>query len=211
MTIQEILKSQGLSDEQVENVLGEMKQNKIFTSSEENIDIRFNKLKTDAEGKAAELEKANGLIAELQKSAKGNEEMQGKITAYQTEVDQLRSELEKTKIDAAIKVGLLSEKALDVDYLTFKLREQDGDGLKLDEHGNIKGWADKVAGLKTQFPTQFESAKAKQVEPNRLPEPEEKDKGLTRSEVLKKPYAERMKLFSEDPEGYREIMHDTKG
>ena len=44
MTLQEILKSQGLSDEQIESVIGEMKQNKIFTVSEENLDIRYGKL-----------------------------------------------------------------------------------------------------------------------------------------------------------------------
>lgn len=207
MTINEILKSQGLSDEQIETILGEMKQNKIFTASEENLDVRFGKLKTDRDGKAAELEKANGLIAELQKSAKGNEEMQGKIQAYETEVQQLRDELERTKVDAAVKVALLSEHALDVDYLAFKLKEK-GE-LALDENGEIKGWADKAAALKTQFPTQFESAETqRKVEPNRLPDPEEsKRDGLTRDEVLKKPYAERAKLFAENPEGFREIMN----
>lgn len=208
MTINEILKSQGLSDEQVETILGEMKQNKIFTASEENLDVRFGKLKTDRDGKAAELEKANGLIAELQKSAKGNEEMQGKIQAYETEVAQLREELERTKVDAAVKVALLSEHALDVDYLAFKLKEK-GEPLTLDDEGHIKGWADKAAALKTQFPQQFESSETqRKVEPNLLPDPEEaKRDGLTRDEVLKKPYAERAKLFAENPEGFREIMN----
>ena len=206
MTIQEILKSQGMTDEQVEKVMGEMKQNKIFTSSQENVDIRFDKLKADAAGKTAELEKANGLIAELQKSAKGNEAMQSKITAYEAEVAKLREELEKTKVDAAIKVGLLSEHAEDVDYLTFKLREK-GD-LTLDDNGDIKGWADKVAALKTQFPNQFsDTGDSRKVEPQRLPDPEEQHgNGLTRSEVLKKPYAERLKMFEENPEGFRELM-----
>ena len=40
MTLQEILKAQGLTDEQIEKVVGEMKQNKIFTASEENLDTR---------------------------------------------------------------------------------------------------------------------------------------------------------------------------
>lgn len=33
MTLQEILRAQGLTDEQIEKVVGEMKQNKIFTAS----------------------------------------------------------------------------------------------------------------------------------------------------------------------------------
>lgn len=180
MTLEEILKSQGLNDEQVESIVGEMKQNKIFTASEENLDVRYGKLKTDHEGKLAELEKANGLISELQKTNKGNEEMQTQITDYKNQVEQLQQEIEQTKIDAAIKVALLSEKALDVDYLTFKLREK-GDALELDEQGNIKGWKDKVDSLKTQFPTQFETAGengkgAKKIDENKLPQPEQ-DKG----------------------------------
>lgn len=180
MTLEEILKSQGLNDEQVESIVGEMKQNKIFTASEENLDVRYGKLKTDHEGKLAELEKANGLISELQKTNKGNEEMQTQITDYKNQVEQLQKEIEQTKIDAAIKVALLSEKALDVDYLTFKLREK-GDALELDEQGNIKGWKDKLDSLKTQFPTQFEIAGengkgAKKIDENKLPQPEQ-DKG----------------------------------
>lgn len=180
MTLEEILKSQGLNDEQVESIVGEMKQNKIFTASEENLDVRYGKLKTDHEGKLAELEKANGLISELQKTNKGNEEMQTQITDYKNQVEQLQQEIEQTKIDAAIKVALLSEKALDVDYLTFKLREK-GDTLELDEQGNIKGWKDKLDSLKTQFPTQFETVGengkgAKKIDENKLPQPEQ-DKG----------------------------------
>lgn len=173
MTLEEILKSQGLNDEQVTAIVGEMKQNKIFTASEENLDVRYGKLKADHEGSVAELEKANGLIAELQKTNKGNEELQGQINAYNEQIKELQDEVEKTKIDAAIKVGLLAEKALDVDYLTFKLREK-GDELELDEQGNIKGWSDKVAGLKTQFPTQFESAAngGKKIDENKLPQGE---------------------------------------
>lgn len=167
MTLQEILKSQGLSDEQVEAVVGEMKQNKIFTAGEENLDIRFGKLKTEHEGQKAELEKANGLIAELQKSVKGNEAATAKIAEYQAEVEKLQAELQQTKADAAVKVALLAEKALDTDYLTFKLREK-GD-LEIDEKGEVKGLSDKIAALKTQFPTMFEASQAKKIDENRLP------------------------------------------
>ena len=42
----------------------------------------------------------------------------------------------------------------------IKLNEKlkaDGETLTLDENGNIKGWNDKVDGLKTQFPNMFEA------------------------------------------------------
>lgn len=168
MTIAEILKAKGIDDETVKAVLEDMKVNKIFTASEENLDIRYGKLKTDHEGVTKQLGEANSLIEELKKSNKGNEGLQQKITGYEGQVAQLQAELAQAKLDAAIKVELLSSKALDVDYLTFKLKEK-GE-LELDENGKIKGWEDKIAALKTQFPTQFESAGGKKYEEHKLPD-----------------------------------------
>lgn len=207
MTIAEILKAKGIDDDVVQAVMDEMKNNKIFTASEENLDIRYGKLKTDHEGKLAELTEAQKLIADLKKSSKGNEDLQGKITAYETQVTQLQEELAKTKLEAAIKVELLSEKALDVDYLTFKLREK-GE-LALDETGKIKGWDDKIAALKTQFPTQFESAAQKKVIENKLPDNNGSTDTLTRADILKKTYAERMEIFNSNPEGYKAAMNSN--
>ena len=108
-------------------------------------------------GKQTELDTANGLIAELKKGTKGNEELQGKITGYETQVTELQKQLQETKLNAAIMVALLSEKAVDVDYLTYKLREK-GENLELDENDKIKGWNEKLSALKTQCPTMFEKA-----------------------------------------------------
>jgi SMC interacting uncharacterized protein involved in chromosome segregation len=160
MTINEILKAKGISDETVADILETMKTNKIFLTDEENIDLRFNKLKTENDTATQQLTEANALIEELKKGTKGQEGLQQKITAYETQVQQLQSELEKTKLEAAIKVELLSSKAKDVDYLAYKLNEKlkhDGETLTLDDNGAIKGWDDKLAGLKTQFPTMFET------------------------------------------------------
>jgi hypothetical protein len=133
---------------------------------------KFDALQEQLTGKQTELDKANGLIAELQKATKGNEGLQEKITAYEAEKSQLQAELAETKMKAAIKFALLSEKAVDVDYLTFKLNEkmkENGETLELDENDNIKGWDDKLSGLKTQFPAMFETGQKKVVEPNKLP------------------------------------------
>ena len=170
MTISEILKAKGISDDVIKGVLEDMKANKVFTASEENLDIRYGKLKTDHEG----------------------------VTK------QLQQELEESKIDAAIKVGLLSEKALDVDYLTFKLKNK-GEALTLGEDGKIKGWDDKIAALKTQCPTQFESSGKKNIVENKLPDPEDHST-LSKTDLLKKPYAERQKIFEENPEAFRAAM-----
>jgi hypothetical protein len=204
MTLNEILKANGVNDEAISAIASAMKENKIYTASEENLDIRYGKLKTQHDGVNQQLTEANALIEELKKSNKGNDGLQQKVTDYETKVQQLQAELEQTKLDAAIKVELLANKAVDVDYLTFKLKNK-GEALTLDENGKIKDWDDKLAALKTQFPNQFEASGKKTVVENRLPGNDE-EAALTKSDILKKPYAERAKLFEENPEGFRAAM-----
>lgn len=132
---------------------------------------KYDALQAQLDGKTTELDTANGLIAELKKGTKGNEELQGKITGYETQVQQLQAELEKTKLENAIQLALRDAKAVDPEYLAFKLREKyKPEELTLDENGKVKGMDDKMAGLKTQFPNQFESAGQKKVKENKLPE-----------------------------------------
>ena len=171
-------------------------------------DSEIEKLNALLSGKDTELQTANNLIAELKKGTKGNEELQGKITGYESQVAQLQTQLQETKIKAALKVALLSEKAVDIDYLTFKVNEKlkgEGKTLELDENENIKGWDDLLSGLKTQFPTQFEKANTVHIDPNPLPTPTPGG-AMTRSEFMRKPYAERAAFANENPEAYKEIM-----
>jgi len=133
---------------------------------------KYSALETSLNGKQTELDTANGLIAELKKGTKDNEGLQAKITEYNTQVEQLQKQLADTKLKSAVKVALLAEKATDIDYLTYKLENKLKDenrSLELDENDNIKGWKDVLVGLKTQFPTQFESLADKKIEENKLP------------------------------------------
>ena len=121
---------------------------------------KYDALQELVNGKETELKTANELIAELKKGTKGNEELQKKIGEYDVQVAQLQTQLQETKIKSAIKVGLLAEGCADVDYVTYKLMEslkEKSETLELDENDNIKGWNDRVSGLKTQLPTQFTS------------------------------------------------------
>lgn len=204
MTIAEILKAKGIGDDVIQAIQDEMKTNKIFTASEENLDIRYGKLKTDHDGKVAELTEAQNLIAELKKSNKGNEGLQQKVGDYEARITQLQTELEETKLESAIKVELLASKALDVDYLTFKLKEK-GE-LALDEDGKIKGWDDKIAALKTQFPTQFEAASQKNVIENKLPSGDTGETAITKEEFNKMGYNSRVAFKQTNPEQYSQMM-----
>lgn len=206
MDIKEILKARGMDDANIANVLEDLKANKLYFASEENMDIRYGKLKTNHDSLNQQLTEANALIDQLKKSTKGQEEAQGKITAYEQQVKQLQAELERTKILSEAKFELQAAGALDVDYLLFKLQEK-GE-LALDESGKLKDWEDKLAGLKTQLPTQFESkGKQKQIIENKLPDEwENGDKTVTKEEFDKMGYNSRVALRKENPELYNQMM-----
>ncbi len=162
---------------------------------------KYTSLEAENQTNASKLTEANNLIAQLQKAAKGDEALQGQVTAYQTKVQELETQLAQTKLDAEIKVGLLAEKALDVDYLTYKLKEK-GE-LTLDENGKIKGWDDKIAALKTQIPSQFEKTADKKIIENRLPD-NDRETTVTRDQFAQMGYNERLKLKQENEQLYRQ-------
>ena len=157
---------------------------------------KFDALQETLNGKDTELTSANDLIAQLKKSSKGNEEMQGKITDYETEVAKLKQQLQETEIRSAVKVALMSEKAVDVDYLTYKLNEklkEKGESLELDENGKIKGWDDLSSGLKTQFPKMFDTASDdggyKPLDDGKLPDTDKREEEpKTLAEALRQNY-----------------------
>lgn len=167
---------------------------------------KYDALQAQLDGKATELDTANGLIAELKKGTKGNEELQGKITAYEGQIQQLQAELAKTRLENAIQLALRDAKAVDPDYLAYKLREKyKPEELMLDESGKVKGMDDKLAGLKTQFPSQFETAGNKKIIENKLPDNPDGGDTVTKDEFAKMGYQERLKLFTENPETYAEL------
>ena len=205
MNMQELLTSQGLTEEQAQAITEAMKQNKMHLASEENLDIRYGKLKADHEALIAQHDEATQLIGQLKRGTKDQEDLQGKIAAYETQVKALEQKLAQTQLDAAIKVALLGAKALDPDYLAFKLREN-GE-LELDEHGQIKGMDDRLAELRTQYPAQFEAASTqREIQAHRLPDHETAGGGMTKAEFLRKPYAERAAFAAQNPEAYNDMM-----
>lgn len=208
MTLQEIMKSNGVADDVIAKITAGMKENKIFTAGEENLDIRYGKMKGDYDSLKAQHDESTKLIEQLKAGTKDSEALQGKITAYEGQVTQLQEQLKQTQLESEIKVALLGAKATDVEYMTFKLKEKGN--LELGEDGKIKGIDDKIAGLKTQFPTQFESGKGGNViEPNKLPEGERRNT-VTKEDFEKMGYQERVQLFKENPETYNSLAGKTE-
>lgn len=209
MTLKEILKAKGVADDVVESIIGEMKTHKIFTASEENLDIRFGKLKTDHDALVQKDAESQKLIAELQSATKGQENVQKQIADYQAQIAKQQEELDQAKTESALKIGLLSAgaKASDIDYLIFKMNH-DGDWKpELDENGQVKGLDDKVKGLKTQFPAQFEMSTSKKIDEKKLDKPDTKQT-TTKDDFKKMGYQAKLKLFNENPDLYNELSNE---
>lgn len=175
---------------------------------------KYEALEASLTGKQTELDAANNLIEQFKKGAKGDEELQGKITAYDNQVKQLQAQLAEAKINGALKVALLAENCSDVDYVTYKLQanlREEGKNLELDENENIKGWNDLISGLKTQLPNQFNSGAGnrKVLGDNRLPKSNDRPVTVTREQFAGMGYNERMKLKTENEQLFKKLASNT--
>lgn len=206
MTLKEILKAKGVADDVIESIMGDMKTHKIFTASEENLDIRFGKLKADHDALVQKDTESQKLIADLQSATKGQEDVQKQIADYQAQIAKQQEELNQAKIESAQKIALLSAgaKATDIDYLLYKMNHDSDWKPELDDNGQVKGLDDKVKGLKTQFPVQFEASSTKKIDEKKLDKPDDKQT-VTKDDFKKMGYQSRLKLFNENPELYNEL------
>ena len=206
MNLNEILQAKGIADDVIRAIVEDMKTNKIFTASEENLDIRYGKLKGQHDTATAQLREANDLIATLKKSTEGQEGLQQKVAAYEQQIAALQAQLEETQTDADVQMELLAAgvKPDDMDYVMFKLKAKGK--LERGEDGKIKDMADKIDALKTQLPNQFSGESKKTVQELKLPSGEPGDKGVTKEEFNKMGYSSRVALKQENPELYNQMM-----
>lgn len=216
MTLREILAAQGIPEEQIAKIEAAMKENKVYTASEENLDIRYGKLKGQHDDLTKQHEEAKALIEQLKKAGAGDSETQKKIADYEAKIQQLESEMRQTALDNAIRFELLAAKAKpeDVDYLMFRIK-RDNENLKVTEDGKVKGLDAIVTTLKTSCAANFETAAGgkadppPKVDPLPLPKPDPGAPKLTRAELLRNP-RKANELYNKDPEAYKQIMHGAE-
>lgn len=210
MTMQELLKSLDLTDEQITSITTKMKENKMFISSEENLDVRYSKLKEQHDAQTKQLEESSKLIEDLKKSTEGQEDTQNKINEYQTKMTELEEQLVAERTESALKVSLLAAgvKVSDIDYIMFKCKSDTDWKPVLDDSGNIKGMDDKIKGLKTQYPNQFESSSKKKIDENKLPEDNDDKNKVTKEDFKKMGYQERLKVYNDNPDLYKELSEE---
>lgn len=212
MTLQELIEKHfGKDAEKTNAFLEDMKASKIFTTNEENLDIRYGKLKGNYDALVTKEKEAQQLIEQLKGASKGNEDMQTKITQYENTIKDLEAKNQALQIDNAIKFELLAKgaKASDIDYLMFKAKQ--GDELKLDKDGNVKGLEHIVEDLKKTCQSNFEDSSKKKVDVKNLPNDDNGKPSVTKEQFNKMGYAEKNKLYQENKELYEQLKSGNEG
>lgn len=118
MKLIEILKAQGLSDEQINQITTSMKENKVYETLLENADEEYSKMKSKKEEFEGQLETANSTIEKLKKES-------------------INKEFSYALRDALKEAGCIDSKALGVYLDKEKLKLEEGKISGLDEQLNL--------------------------------------------------------------------------
>ena len=201
MNLTEILKANGVDDEVITKITADMKTNKVFTAGDENLDIRYGKLKNDHAQSQQTTTDLQQQIAQFEQLKTQNATL---VEEANKKVADLQAENERIKLDNALERALIEAKVQDVDYMKFKLKEKHPDGFKLDENGKIESINTVLDDLKVQFPNQFAKTE-KKIEEKKLEQSDDNNGGISSEQFSKMNYHERAKLFKENPEQYAEL------
>ena len=201
MNLTEILKANGVDDEVIGKITADMKTNKVFTAGEENLDIRYGKLKNDHAVAQQSIADLQSQIAQFEQLKSQNATL---VEDANKKLAELQAENDRIKLDNAVERALIEAKVQDVDYMKFKLKEKHPDGFKLDENGKIESINTVLDDLKVQFPNQFAKTE-KKIEEKKLEKSDDNNGGISSEQFSKMNYHERAKLFKENPEQYAEL------
>lgn len=174
MTINELFAKHGLAEDVIQAIMDDMKANKIFTASEENLDIRHGKLKGDYETQGKQLTDANALIEKLQKDNKANEGLQKSVADYQAQLAAAKAQAARDRLEYQLKLEFMQEGCKDLGYAMYKTMEdhpdwKDNPDTAFDESGKLKSRDDIIAGTKTKMPEFFAAGGGKKYEERKLP------------------------------------------
>ena len=201
MNLTEILKANGVDDDTITKIQADMKTNKVYTAGEENLDIRYGKLKNDHAQSQQTITDLQSQIAQFEQLKTQNASV---IEEANKKLAELQAENERIKADNALERAVIEAKVQDVDYMKFKLKEKHPDGFKLDDNGKIESINTVLDDLKVQFPNQFTKTE-KKIEEKKLGKSDDDDGGISSEQFSKMNYHERAKLYRENPEQYAEL------
>lgn len=205
MNLVEILKANGIDDAMITKITADMKSNKVYTAGEENLDIRYGKLKNEHTEAQQSISNLQQQIAQLEQLKIDNANL---IEDANKKFAELQAENNRILLDNALERALIEAKVSDVDYMKFKLKEKHPDGFKLDGNGKIESINTVLDDLKVQFPNQFTKTE-KKIEEKKLEKSDDNNGGISSEQFSKMNYHERARLFKENPEQYAELNQNN--
>lgn len=198
MKLLEILKAQGLTDEQIKSIQASMKENKVYETSLENADERYSKLKTQKDDLKSQLDTANTTIEDLKKNNKDNETLQNTIKEHETTIENLKKEAEIKDFNYALDTALKESRCKNTKAIKALLNMDD---IKLNE-GKFEGLKEQINSLKESDSYLFEQ---EYNQGSKGFNPGSSSQTITKEDFNKMGYSERVKLYSENRELYNNL------
>lgn len=156
--MEELLKKLGYQDTDIKNIIEGMKKDKIYTSREENIDERYNKLKEQKIALEEQIKGANDTISDLKKNSKNSEDIEAKVKEWENKYNELdsmsRAKIKNMTIDYAInsKLSGVNEK-----YRKLLCKEFDTSKMEVKDTGEIIGLDEQFKDISETYKEWFES------------------------------------------------------
>lgn len=203
MTLEELLKAQGLTDEQIAKVIASMKENKLFITTEENIEERYGKLKeqkTDLETQIADRDKQ---LEDLSKKVEGNEELETQIQELQelnkATTEDYENKLKEQSFNYALEVALRDNRVKNTKAVQALI---DKDLIKLDGD-KLLGLEEQITKLKETDDYLFELSVSGDSPDNTGTS--SNNNAINKEQFIKMGYKERVELLNTNPTLYNQL------
>ncbi len=151
--LKELLKNAGIAEDQVETIVANAAKEAPKHVVPKAV---YNDLSTEKKSLETQLAERDTQLTDLQKQAKGNEELEKTIKELRDANDLAttnhQKELQTQKIESAIDIALTGAKARNLKAAKALL---DREGVTIDKDGNVVGLTDKVKALVESEETKF--------------------------------------------------------
>ena len=207
MEFKEILKAQSLTDEQINNITAKMKEEKIYTTSLENADERYTKLKGQKADLDEQIKAANTTITELKKNNKDNEALQQTIQDHEATIETLKKESAQKDFNYALDSALKDNKCKNAKALKALL---DLDNIKFNE-GKLEGLEGQLTALKESDGYLFDTSNPAPGNTGGTGNHPRVGGGageVTKADLMKMPYSKRVEFFNNNKEEFNRLMNE---
>ena len=207
MEFKELLKAQSLTDEQINNITAKMKEEKIYTTSLENADERYTKLKSQKADLDEQIKAANTTITELKKNNKDNEALQQTIQDHEATIENLKKESAQKDFNYALDSALKDNKCKNAKALKALL---DLDNIKFNE-GKLEGLEGQLTALKESDGYLFDTSNPAPGNTGGAGNHPRVGGGageVTKADLMKMPYSKRVEFFNNNKEEFNRLMNE---